>query len=655
MGKKIGIWTAAILLGALALSSAAACGTGAGEPQAQGGSSAATSDAAGSIQGSSAAVSADSSPSAPGDYASVLFDDSFVHKINISISEEDWADLLANPLDKTKYHANATIDGETIEDVSFATKGNTSLSAVAEDEGSNRYSFKVSFGKYVDGQTYHGLDKLNLSNTYADATYMKDYLSYRLFRELGVESPLVSYVWLKINGEDFGLYAAIEEVGDSYLARTKNGEGELYKPESDILAEMDKARTGAAMLQPGGGQQAALPSGAPEGSSPDAPEDSTSERPEGSAPEGPGPQQNDGPAPGEGPGGGAPDAANQAPDAANQAPGAPGGFDDSTSAASLAYIDDNLDSYSEIFDYAETDASEEDEQRVVAALKALSEGDCERALDTSEVIRYFAAHNFVLNYDSYTGNMLHNYYLYEKDGKLAMLPWDYNLAFNTFSGGPGSPGSPGAPTNPGEGGPSGGNPVGPGEGGPGGGNPDGGNPDGGAPVGPSEGSPNGGGPVGPNEGGPVGPDGGAGPAAPSSGDATSLANTGIDSPLSQTAESARPMWAWIAENDQYLAQYHDALDELVARYFESGAFESEIDALREMLLPYVQKDPSAFYSAEEFEQACSTLKQFCLIRAQSIRAQLDGSLAPVTADQASDSQISAAGINVDDMGAQRMG
>ena len=68
------------------------------------------------------------------------------------------------------------IDGEKINDVSFATKGNTSLTSVASDKDSDRYSFKVNFGKYVDGQTYYGLDKLNLNNIYADATYMKDYL-----------------------------------------------------------------------------------------------------------------------------------------------------------------------------------------------------------------------------------------------------------------------------------------------------------------------------------------------------------------------------------------------------------------------------------------------------------------------------------------------
>ncbi len=41
-------------------------------------------------------------------------------------------------------------------------------------------------------------------------------------------------------------------------------------------------------------------------------------------------------------------------------------------------------------------------------------------------------HNFVVNGDSYTGSMIHNYYLYEEDGLMSMIPWDYNLAYGTF-------------------------------------------------------------------------------------------------------------------------------------------------------------------------------------------------------------------------------
>lgn len=101
----------------------------------------------------------------------------------------------------------------------------------------------------------------------------------------------------------------------------------------------------------------------------------------------------------------------------------------------LIYTDDDPESYPNIFDNAKTDVSASDEERLIAALKALNEGgDVSDCVDVEAVIRYFVAHNFVCNFDSYTGSMVHNYYLYEEDGILSMLPWDYNLAFGGFQG-----------------------------------------------------------------------------------------------------------------------------------------------------------------------------------------------------------------------------
>ena len=492
-------------------------------------------------------------------YADKLFDASYVHQIDITISDADWSDLTENPMNKTKYEVAVSIDGETIESVSFATKGNTSLSSVAGDPDSDRYSFKVNFGKYVDGQTYYGLNKLNLNNLYADATFMKDYISYEIFRQAGVAAPLTSYVWLTVNGKAQGLYLAIEDISESYLTRTNDGEGELYKPETDHLDNVGKM--GGDQLQPP--QNDGQPPQMPDGERPTPPEgadfaDRTPpegmERPElpenGEMPEAPG----DGKMPDRG--------------------GMP--FGESSNGADLAYSDDSIESYSDIFENDETDADDAAKQRVIAALKGLSEGtDLESCLDTDEVIRYFAAHNFVLNYDSYTGNMLHNYYLYEKDGKLSMLPWDYNLAFGGFASGHGKD---------------------------------------------------------------------------STDDATALVNTGIDTPLSGTDASARPMWAWITENADYLAQYHQVYDELLTSYFASGAFAGQIDSLYEMLLPYIEKDTGAFYDAEAFQAGYAALKQFCLLRAESIRAQLDGTLSSDTAQQDTDKQIPATDIRIAAMG-----
>lgn len=289
---------------------------------------------------SSSAASEVSSSSADS-YENTLFSSDKVHTIDIELAADDWTDLKANPTDKTKYQADITIDGETVKDVSFATKGNTSLNAVAQDEDSDRYSFKVNFGKYVDGQTYHRLDKLNLNNIYADATYMKDYLSYQIFEAAGLESPLTSYVWLTVNGEDAGLYLAIEDISDAYLDRTEDGEGQLYKPETEQLANMtDTDKQGSQQMPqnndgntapsgdanqktpPSDGQAPAMPSGAP---------DST----DNNAPQNFGGQNNDG---------------------GNM----PGGMGSSDSGASLKYTDDSIDSYSDIFDNAETDASDTD-------------------------------------------------------------------------------------------------------------------------------------------------------------------------------------------------------------------------------------------------------------------------------------------------------
>ncbi len=102
----------------------------------------------------------------------------------------------------------------------------------------------------------------------------------------------------------------------------------------------------------------------------------------------------------------------------------------------LRYTDDEPESYSNIFNNAKTHLSEADQSRLIASLKTLSQGDnIESAVDTDAVLRYFVVHNYLVNGDSYTGSMVHNYYLYEDSGRLSMIPWDYNLAFGSFMGG----------------------------------------------------------------------------------------------------------------------------------------------------------------------------------------------------------------------------
>ena len=261
--------------------------------------------------------------------------------------------------------------------------------------GSDRYSFKLEFDHYDSGRTYYGLDKLSLNNIIQDTTYMKDYLTYQMMGAFGVDAPLCSYVYITVNGQDWGLYLAVEGVEDGFLRRNYGSDsGELYKPDSmsfgggrgngrefDMKNVMDFSENGS------------FPS-PPEAQPFDSTQNtSESERHRGG-----------------GPGGGM-------------------GSDD----VKLRYIDDDPDSYANIFDNAKTDATEADQARLIRSLKALGEGgDVSGEVDIDQVLRYFVVHNFVVNGDSYTGSMVHNYYLYEADGVLSMIPWDYNLAFGGF-------------------------------------------------------------------------------------------------------------------------------------------------------------------------------------------------------------------------------
>ena len=100
----------------------------------------------------------------------------------------------------------------------------------------------------------------------------------------------------------------------------------------------------------------------------------------------------------------------------------------------LRYTGDDPALYPNIFDNAKFSTDGADRERLIQALRVLSTGeDLETAINVDEVLRYFTVQVFVMNWDSYLGHTGHNYLLYEEEGKLSMLPWDYNLAFGTYA------------------------------------------------------------------------------------------------------------------------------------------------------------------------------------------------------------------------------
>ena len=354
------------------------------------------------------------------EYETALFDTDSVISVNILMDEDDWEEMLDNAISEEYHKCNVEINGKTFYQVAIRPKGNTSLSSIASDPTTDRYSFKLEFDHYVDGQTCFGLDKLILNNNYADATNMKEALIYDMYQYLGADASLYNYAEISVNGEYWGVYLALEAVEDSFLLRNYGTQdGELYKPES-----MDMG--GA----PGGDQDSNDQESKDQNSKGKAPANGNftnmtppdfSDADDGQGKDFSGfPEMNF-------------DSDNMPdmdmPDM--DMPDMDGGdFSMGGNGADLNYSDDDLDSYSTIWDDEITNTKKADHKRVVTALKNISEGnDLESYMDIDNLLRYMAVHIFSVNDDSLSGTMAHNYYLYESSGKLNFIPWDYNLSF----------------------------------------------------------------------------------------------------------------------------------------------------------------------------------------------------------------------------------
>ncbi|RKI37576.1 spore coat protein CotH [bacterium D16-51] len=523
-------------------------------------------------------------------YESRLFDTSLVHTIDIVI--DDWEDFLEGCTSEEYSLCSVVVDKEAYKNVGIRAKGNTSLTQV-ESYGNDRYSFKVEFDHYDSMKNYYGLDKLCLNNIIQDNTYMKDYLAYQMMGAFGVDAPLCSYAYITVNGEDWGLYLAVEGVEEAFLERNYGSDyGELYKPDSQTMGGgrgngggFDMEKWKAKEEENGQSSKAEStekptsteePQNIEESGNKEGTENTEKPQNTGSKENGGGqpPEMPDGEMPGgqppEMPDGGMPD--GDMGGGKGQKDGQKGGRMKGSDDVTLVYSDDEISSYQNIFDNAKTDVTEKDKKRLIASLKQMNEKEnIEEVVNIEEVIRYFVVHNFVCNFDSYTGSMIHNYYLYEKDGQLSMVPWDYNLAFGGFMG---------------------------------------------------------------------------------QQDASELVNYPIDTPVSGGTVDSRPMLAWIFSDEGYQQKYHQYFKEFIADYFDSGYFTEMIDKVQAMISPYVEKDPTKFCSFEEFEKGAAALKKFCLLRAESVKGQLDGTISATSDGQKEnqDSLVDASGLTISDMG-----
>ncbi|MBX9136492.1 MULTISPECIES: CotH kinase family protein [unclassified Clostridium] len=379
------------------------------------------------------------------DYVTTIFDDDKVMDINIEMDETAWQEMLDNASAEEYTAANITVNGVTYNNIAIRPKGNSSLSQLVMDDTTERYSFKVKFDEYVDGQTLDGLSKLVLNNNMSDATYMREYLSYKLLDSLGVPTPACSYANITVNGEEWGLYLAVEPVEEEFIERNYGStDGNLYKPESDSVAvggNKDKYSTNTKPdfdptqitqdsnnTTPGNSNNQMMTppdmnSGGNSNQQMQMPSDTSNGNGQMMTP----PDINSG------------GNSNQQMQMPSDIGGGMmvRGMGGNSNGSDLVWNGNDISNYSAIFDNAIFKTTDSDDYtKILDMIEHLDTmEDIESYLNVDEVLRYFAANTFLVNLDSYASNMNNNYYLYEDDGVVSILPWDYNLSFGGFQAG----------------------------------------------------------------------------------------------------------------------------------------------------------------------------------------------------------------------------
>jgi len=155
-------------------------------------------------------------------------------------------------------------------------------------------------------------------------------------------------------------------------------------------------------------------------------------------------------------------------------------------------------------------------------------GDIESVLDVDSALQYIAGNMVFGNYDSYSGDKGHNYMLYgDADGKFTVVPWDFNMSFNGYSGG-----------------------------------------------------------------------GGRGTATGSTTTNTNATNVSVDAPVLGISMENVPMINNLLAVPEYKEKYLGYVNELTD-YMEG--IQNRITDLADIIRPYIEADPTKFYTTEQFE------------------------------------------------------
>lgn len=153
--------------------------------------------------------------------------------VQVTISDDAWAKLIATAKKEVWSVADVSIDGQNLGEIGIRPKGEYSLDSCVDDTGKltcEKLSFKLKFNEVDPEGRFYGLKKLVLNQVLDGAAVFRETLGYQIFNDFGIVAPRTSYAVLTVNGKSLGLYRVVEVIDGRFTAHHfADGDGNLYK------------------------------------------------------------------------------------------------------------------------------------------------------------------------------------------------------------------------------------------------------------------------------------------------------------------------------------------------------------------------------------------------------------------------------------------
>ncbi len=154
------------------------------------------------------------------DYQAMFVQDRLV-EWQISLASDDWQALLLRPSQYVP--ADIVVDGTAFDQVGLRLVGNLNRA---------KMGMRIRFDEFNPAHRFHGVKRVNLRNSAADPSLVREALALHLMRQAGLPAPRSSLVWVDWGGAG-GVYTLVEQVDRRFLEdRFGEDEGNLYGMET---------------------------------------------------------------------------------------------------------------------------------------------------------------------------------------------------------------------------------------------------------------------------------------------------------------------------------------------------------------------------------------------------------------------------------------